>query len=498
MQEKEERTESKKCSVKGILSFIAVIFQSMSMSVIIPLGNLSPYLISYLHIYSDSIGLGNGYFLLPIMILFLFVFAAFGGPLERNLGVRITLLIGQAILVSGTVLMYFSKSIYLVYFIMILYGAGLGFSNLVMGKNLYMYYPNIRGLITGVISSSITLGAAVFNIIGELLINKTHAQPEPFYPEEVAKNIKFFYLLQMSVIGIFSILAAILVVPYQEPANESNEVNTAETYREAAPTPVKEGSGEFVKKISQIDNEHLIPSKERTSEYEKPRLSTSIDNENKEENEEEEKKEKEIANKKRNERVFEALKSWRILKLMIISFTMTLGIGTILTTYRVVGIENKISEEYLQRLGIFILGTTFIFNPAWGIMADYVDFRYSMTAMNIFGIAVASGIYFTLKNNFLYSIIIITASLLNCAHSVISPHIMKVFGIETSIELIAVVSMASNVSSLIGSTFAYFVDKSFNNSPIAYLVIYIVGGLCSIVSLALSLSETEKPFEYKV
>ncbi len=74
---------------KGILVMIGGILVHIALGTIYSYGLLNPFMVSYLYQYNSSIGPDDGFFLMPLSILFEKFFVSIGGLIENKAGPRV-------------------------------------------------------------------------------------------------------------------------------------------------------------------------------------------------------------------------------------------------------------------------------------------------------------------------------------------------------------------------------------------------------------------------
>ena len=430
----------------GICSFIALLCQSLTISAILPLGYLSPYFCSKDILFSFTF-----LFLFMLPPVSLSLFSLFIKKNEKVFGIRFSVIIGQSILILKVILiLVVEKENSLLLLPLSIFGSffcgfGLGLSNTALKKNFYMYFPNAGKLFPIVLSSFVALGAAGFNIAGELIINKGYfaiSSPfyieEPLYPEEVTDRVNIFFFFYVYAILILSALALAFVVPYKNPTEEVSERS--------------------INKISEARNEELIPKEQRLVNLVMPKLTGLA--------------------------YFGVSESNESFLLMLLSLSTKFGLGMFLVHYRITGEASNIDEKYLRLAGILIFVSIFVFIPIWSLINACVGFKYSMTIMNGLAIGVAVAMGFTLNNSVLYTITVVSASALFTGTLLLEPHIREAIKEEYISGLIIFVRIFGFAAYTLGAFF-YFVllFGGWNNS----VGLSIIVGLFSIISYVISI-----------
>jgi MFS transporter, OFA family, oxalate/formate antiporter len=99
----------------------------------------------------------------------------------------------------------------IVYLAMIISGLSIGFSYLAVIKNCWSYFPNRKGLISGLIMTGFGLSSFIFTSIADFIINPNSqlANKDGFYPPEIAMRVYKFIFIEfiiMIIVGSFSVL----------------------------------------------------------------------------------------------------------------------------------------------------------------------------------------------------------------------------------------------------------------------------------------------------
>ena len=131
------------------------------------IGQYSVYITSYFHYYNPKINIQIGNLMMPILILFLSLSSPLGGIFEHKIGMHLTLLINSILLEIFIFLFILQKNIYLTFLIIIFIGINIGTIIAVPIKNICFYYPNKKGIIMGLMSSSNIIFGAIIRVLGE-------------------------------------------------------------------------------------------------------------------------------------------------------------------------------------------------------------------------------------------------------------------------------------------------------------------------------------------
>lgn len=93
-------------------------------------------------------------------------------------------------------------------------------------RNLWRFYPERKGLCTGVVLAFFGLSAVIFNAISNVLINPNKLEMCPttqFYPEEVAKNVPIFFFYCSIITLSIGLLSVLFVFSFEEEKDENYE-----------------------------------------------------------------------------------------------------------------------------------------------------------------------------------------------------------------------------------------------------------------------------------
>ncbi len=111
---------------------------------------------------------------------------------------------------------------------MILSGLSIGFSYLAVLKNSWGYFPNRKGLISGLIMTGFGLSSFIFTFIANFIINPNSdpANKDGFYKPEIAMRVyKFIYIEFVIMICVGSISVLMTFPNHEKQICEFSEVN---------------------------------------------------------------------------------------------------------------------------------------------------------------------------------------------------------------------------------------------------------------------------------
>ncbi|OMJ68199.1 hypothetical protein SteCoe_34419 [Stentor coeruleus] len=184
-------------------------------------GNIMPYIVSYLHLYSSSLTNSSMSILFYICVLsftFSFHLAAY---LTTKFSLKKSIYIGNTIFVSVLFISSFTTNplaMIIVYGFFLGVGAGISYiPALMISLNCY---PNNRGLITGVIICAFGLGSFFFNFVASFTANPNDSKPQTyevnggsdkFFDESVAMNVPLMFRVLGFCYMAVTILALFLI-----------------------------------------------------------------------------------------------------------------------------------------------------------------------------------------------------------------------------------------------------------------------------------------------
>ena len=449
---------------KGILSLISAILIHLLIGNLFSFPNFIPYYKSYLYHKNnkeEKISENQLYFIAPSGIFIHNTLPSVTGFLDKLLGIRILTIIGVISLLSSQIIMYYFIDYYLLILSYILFGFCGSLTYFQTLKNCWKYFPNKKGLISGIIFSSFGLSSFSFTTIGDFIINPKSKEKESdgYYSEEISNKFLDYLKFYISCIIIMGTLSSILSFPYQEE--------------------------ETIKMQKVSEDETLNLTTENGLEDNENRKSNDLENNNKEnekneENEDNEEKEKYKENKST---LKEILLSKEFYKCLTIA-GCTLIFGFLLSnTYRNFGNKKNLDEFGMQLLSKdFTLLNTFS-RLLWGFIYDKFGFKIPYIIICINQIICGSLLYTSSKTMATYNIVTCFGVLSYAGHIIVFPNLIHhKFGVDNSVIILGICGIFGGVACILGPILSLFIiDK-----PKDYLVIYLIGTAPTIISLILT------------
>ena len=539
---------NKNSTKNGVLSVIGAITHKLGISSIWVIANLAIYVISYHKQKNPKNGflsLNLCYFFNPILTTTLNIFMPICGILEFKLGCQRAIILGALVIMLGYGLLYISGNIFLDFFSIFLFGIGLSISTTLSTKNAIQYFFNQRGAISGILELISSGLSATHNKIAETMINPKGIEPEPidgskdnFYSLEISENVLNFFILELGTYGISTLLTLFFLVPYDEKAakklskelkkkakekpEENNAINDDENKKDDEKDKniiVEDYNRNTINK-----EDALIPDEEKVENIQINRYEVS-------EGDKEDYNAKVTTEKGKDKKVIaipdtkagmldtnpvsanismsitqvnystrhtkKALGSFRVWKLFTLVLCSYLALNLVLVCWRPIGVNVGIETGTLQLIGTLNFICSMIGTPVFGFLSDKIPFRILFTAISAVTSLVGFLFCYTFKVSALYMLMVCGMNFVLGGYIAVLPtHYMKVFGMKYYVEVGGVVGFANVIMGPICAFFAYFVENGVEDKIFAYRIIFITGAAMNIVSLVLSVFESDDEFDY--
>ena len=168
-----------KSNLKGILTVIGGIAIHIFCGNLYLWGNIINYVVSYYHFQGDKeANLSIASFVLPLSFLVQSSFMPLGAYLQKRFNPKLILILGSAIMISA---IYFASNAkkwwYFVFFYGFQFPAGIGisyFTPIICG---WEWFPENKGLVSGLIVGGYGFGAFIFGFISTALVNPKNLSP---------------------------------------------------------------------------------------------------------------------------------------------------------------------------------------------------------------------------------------------------------------------------------------------------------------------------------
>ena len=455
--------------------------------------NLNIYLISYLRALDSNknLKLEHSYFFAPVLMITFITMNLFLNPIEKKLGLKVSIIVGTTINILSCLLLYYSEN-YLLSLLSFGFNAIGCFYIPLEIRNQISYFYEIRGKILGILSVPEALVNGGFNIIAEKIIINPESDEadvdDNFYTYNVAKKYFNFIILCMILISTSNVIAVILIIPFDKK---------------------KHGKGLFKNENKSTNNE-----KENKKIYDKETSEQEEEDEEEEENNEGESEEKktnrELKKKKKDNFIKKAIKSKRVRNLFLMGIFMTPLGNFIGSAWRNIAVRNNIPTSYQQNIQTFNPFVTCITTLIFGWLSDSIPFRYLYSGTSFFLTFIGIFFSFTFTSPVLFTIILLLNTMANAAlGALVIPHFMKVFGMKHYLEINAIISFSNIVMIPICSIFMFIFDsnyaqdnhssskdiKLFDSENKPYFILFTACACLNAVTAVLSCFESEEKFK---
>ena len=436
--------------VKGICSVISAIFINLITGSLFTFPNI----ISYYEIFAERKYTRNQlYFVAPTGIFVFNALCSVTGFLDDKFGTRILNIIASVCLLGSQLLIYFFKIYAVLIIAYILFGIANSLTYFQSLKNCWKYFPEQKGLISGIVLSCFGLGAFIFTSIADGVIKSDEKEGKK--DEEIVKGFKSYLIIVMVCIAVAGTVSSILCFPYQN-------------------------IDQYIARLL------LIPDEDSEDKNGKDEKQNSVETKN----------EETVSENKKDEKTLKETICSKDYLLCLILAVCALIFGYLLTnTYRSFGElsfikkdskddSNEKMRKNLKALSkVFTLLNTFS-RIIWGIIADRVRFKILYPIIFIIQIICGATIYFSAGNIVAYFIVTNLGVLSFAGHVVLFPTLINTkFGVDKSIYLLGIYGIFSGIAAMIGPILSIFVLKEKKD----YLILYLVGAAPTIASLIISI-----------
>ena len=336
-------------TTKGVLSLISGFCMHLVLGSMYTWGSLLPYISSKLHHLNPSVTIEDTLFFIPINIFATNITMTLGGWLDKRLNQKVLLLIGTILIGGGNVICSIADSIGLYILGDLVIGFGSGIVYMTPIKNGWLYFPDNRGLVSGIIVCGFGLSSFIFAFIAKAIVNPLNQGKEPdgYYGPDVFNNVTKLFIWLGSIYSLLGITSAILFIPFkkEETISDLKQEYIAEEY---------------------------ITQEERKKEESQEKLG-------------------------------KALCSTQFLMIFLMPFlTSTYGFFTV-NALKLFGSEFTINDNTLTLASSLSGLANGICRPWWGWVLDKLKFKKTYYMLCIYQLLLASTIYFTpMASEYLY------------------------------------------------------------------------------------------------
>ena len=458
---------------KYISSLLGTMIYLIGMGSLISLPTLNVYITSYIKLKQQSITMHYGLFLQPIITLTMSIANPIGGYIEKKIGFHYSIILGNIISLIGIFGLYLIQNIWLCYLFLIIIGFSC-FSLNIPTKNILFYYPEKKGFIGAVINLALQISVSIYNLIGEVIINKegySFKDNETYYPEKIAKNTPTFYIFQMIILPILTLLSLLFIYVYDSSFDNENNV--------------------------QIENQFTSFLEENNIKNNVLNLEIDTSTPTNNENEEEDKKEKD--EKYKND-IKKAIKSKQFRLLCGISFCLGFIVNYVALTFRIFAALIGMKGDIFKVLTIVQALLILTFTPIWGCLIDQIGAKIILTINCCLCLILGILLIFSINFPFLYILSIgITVINVQGLNTAINTHILDIFTIKYSLEIGGLITLFIGLTGIISSILSFVISLFYTEKDelkTSYRIIYICGTLLVVIGLILNNFESGEKFNF--
>jgi len=319
-------------------------------------------------------------------------------------------------------------------------GIGSGIAYMAPLKNLWKYFPNRKGLVSGLVVCGFGSSALIFNTIADKYINPDRLLPEEigsnkYYPESVANNYPSCMLLFTAIFSVFSTIGFLLTINY---------------------------------KTDQVSNEASIESHNASS--------ITLDE------------------NQQPETLFKILTRLKFISLIIIASGTMFFNFLLINTSKLISTNIHMEESLTTSMNLFFALFNGFGRPAWGYLFDYTTFRYIFMGVNIAQVCIAIILLFYRSQVMIFYFLYLIVGLCTAANfAVFPPNITRLYGIKKASKVYGVVFIFFGIISFSTAVAAKFIIKTDNDMNI----IFIMSAVFSSLSLIVLYGFKETPYVKK-
>ena len=427
-----------------ILSFIGTIIYFIGIMSTFGIGQYSVYITSYFHHFNSKINIQIGNLMMPILTLFLSLAAPLGGVLEHKLGMHLTLIINACILEFLIFIFIYQRNIWITFLLISLIGMTVGSVITIPGKNVCLYYPNKRSIISASIMSFNVIIGAFMSVFGEKIINPEKyvlKNDETYYPLNIAKNYIKFYSISLIIIPICTLISLPFLKKYIDINQNKND---------------------------KFDNNININKIIEKGNYSK--------------------------------NIKAAIFNSRIWKISFMSIFCEFAIGFAFSTFRVYGALISINGTLMQYIPLFFGLSMIIFGPIWGYINDKFKSFKIIRIICLFFIFHSIMLSIFIQSNLIYILCLFIGSIFNTGiNTVMHPYIMKIYGMQYFIEIGGVITICKGIVNILRGGISLLISLYYHTGKelqIPYRIIFVISIGLNIIAYILALKENEEYFKY--
>jgi len=478
---------------KYISSRIGAIGILLAVCFISNISGLSVYITSFIHLKQDFVTMHYGYFFYLILDLSTSFSQSFGGMLESKIGFTFTTLLGTLIVAVGDGIIFKMQNIWVCYAATLVMGVGFGIATSLLVKNLTLYKPKSKGIITSFFQLYILAFNGGYLITGEKVIaqgGETLKEGQEFYTNDIAERTYIYFMIGFFAVPFGDLIFLLFTYEYKETKDKG--------------TIVPQNNPD------QDDNKENNENKN---------VNEQINDADDEQNEKNDEKKEEELNEKEGEaqetssfleelqksdsyikkKIKKVLKTWRFWRLALTTFLLSFPMSFLNITGRTYGALIGINGEALQYLVLSQAGGITLFVPFLGCLSDKKSPVVVLIISSILAIIPGILLYFWQNYTFVYMAALTINGIGDAAKRVsLNPLLMEIYGIRESVILSGIINGFGTLNEVINIISAFVVSIFYPGKEIEsrFKLIFIAGCASAVLSLILFFFESKKPFDY--
>ena len=452
---------------------------------------LSVYITSFIHLKQDFVTMHYGYFFYLILDLSTSFSQSFGGMLESKIGFTFTTLLGTLIVAAGDGMIFKMQNIWVCYAATLVMGVGFGIATSLLIKNLTLYKPKKKGIITSFFQLYILAWSGGYLITGEKVIahgGETLKDGQEFYTNDIAERTYIYFMIGFFALPFGDLIFLLFtyeyketkykgtIVPQNNPEQDDNKVNNEDVNN--TNEQINDADDEQNEKKDEEHNEKEGEAQETSSFLEEMQKSDAYI----------------------KKKIKKVLKTWRFWRLALTTFLLSFPMSFLNITGRTYGALIGINGEALQYLVLAQAGGITLFVPFLGCLSDKKSPVVVLIISSILAIIPGILLFFWQEYTFIYMTALTINGIVDAAKKVsLNPLLMEVYGIRESVILSGIINGFGTLNEVINIVSAFVVSIFYPGKEIEsrFKLIFIAGSASALLSLILLFFESKKPFDYK-
>ena len=462
---------------KYVSNLIGTIWIYFAVAYILPIGNFSVYITSYISLEQDFVTMHYGNFFSLIMTFAMTLSRTIGGYLENKIGFMGTTQFGLLICLITNIFFFKAQNIWLVYILIVFLGLGAGIATSLLAKNLTLFNPKKKGSISGIIGILTVVLSAIFAFAGEKMINPggEYVNEKQVYPQKVAEKTYIYYISGFITTPLGGLLGFLFLSEYKKEDDPTNYLRDVTNNKS-----MEKELYDVVEDTNPNPEEELVAdlNLKAAEQKEKEKADKNF--------------EREVDNLRHKRHIKQVIKSWRFWRISLANLLLNFSVMFMVNTGRIFGALINIEPLVLQLMSIFQALGMIIIGPILGCISDRKSPLALLRIVSL--ICVVPGVLLNLflENSFVFllSIILYLFGLIgNMVGS--QPLIMEIYGIHESVILGGFMSTFAKISEIITTCVAFGVSFIYTgaNIRIPYKIIYVLSSLFSYFSFYLMVIE---------